>query len=319
MKLRLFLSLIVILISLNKASAQNINEKQIAETLSVIPKLIQKKYVFIDKGKEISIKFQKIIDSKKYNSVHTADSLAKKISQDLKEISNDGHMYVVVKKNDIKNQEKSWEEIERLNEINQNYGFTSVQILKNNIGYIKIIEFMHPKRSMQTAIAAMKMVENTDKLIIDLRGNGGGYSGIAEYLLNHYFHGPPILLSKTYSSDKTQTPKTTFTSDLIYGKLMINKPLYILIDRKTASAAEYFAYTAQAFRKAKILGENSAGAAHMNEYFELPNNFKISISVSAPIVNETNMNWEGKGVIPDKIIERNETLENILDFINKQG
>ncbi|MGH2624827.1 MAG: S41 family peptidase, partial [Sphingobacterium sp.] len=167
------------------------------------------------------------------------------------------------------------------------------------IGYLKIVEFMHPRRSMQTAIAAMKFVENTDALVIDLRGNGGGYPDIMEYILNHYFEGEPKLLSTTQWSDSTLAPMTVYSSELIYSKPRVGTPLYVLIDKRTASAAEYFAYTLQAFKNATIIGERSAGAANMNTYFPLSSNFRISISTGTPINAITNSNWELKGVQPD--------------------
>lgn len=177
---------------------------------------------------------------------------------------------------------------------------------------------MHPKRSMPTAVAAMKLVENTNSLIVDLRGNGGGYPGIMEYILNHYFDGPPSHLSTTYFSDKNKIPNTNYSSDLIYGKLRIGTPLYVLIDNGTASASEYFAFTSQAFGKGIIVGEQSAGAAHMNEFFDLPNNFRISISIAAPIITKTNSNWETIGVIPNYKVESNKAKEKAIELINNE-
>jgi C-terminal processing protease CtpA/Prc len=120
-----------------------------------------------------------------------------------------------------------------------------------------------------------------------------------EYILNHYFEGEPIELSTTRSSKGDS--QVTFTSDLIYGKLRVGTPLYVLIDEKTASAAEYFAYTLQAFKKAVIVGRSSAGGANRNEYFDLPAGLRMSISVASPVNPVTGTNWEGKGVIPDVV------------------
>ena len=296
---------------------QNLSKKQIEEITHPIPNLISNNYVFDVKGAKISAAFQKMVDSEKYLNYTNPDSLSNVLSRDLKEISNDGHMYVIVKKTSKdSNINKDWEEQEKENEIKYNYGFPTVQILDKNIGYIRITEFMHPKRSMPTAIAAMKLVENTNKLIVDLRGNGGGYPGIMLYILNHYFDGPPIHLSTTYFSNKNEVPHTTYTSDLVYGKLRVGTPLYVLIDGKTASASEYFAYTAQVFGKGIIIGEKSAGAAHMNEYFDLPYNFKISISTAAPIITKTNSNWETVGVKPDYEVESGILKEKIIELIN---
>ncbi|MDG3581832.1 S41 family peptidase [Galbibacter pacificus] len=306
------LSILLIIFLMNFSSAQHLSEKQIKEITDLIPELISKHYVFKDKGKQIAQDFQKLTESEKYLSYENPDTLAAKLSKDLRKISSDGHMYVLTKERDT---DKSWEELEKDAEIKKNYGFETVQILENNVGYIKITKFMHPKRSMQTAVAAMKLVENTNKLIIDIRGNVGGYPGIMLYILNHYFDGPPTLLSTTYSSNTEEGAMTTYTSDLVYGKLRVDTPLFIIIDRGTASAAEYFAYTAQAFEKATVIGEKSAGGAYMSKLYALPYNFKISISAMAPVNAKTKSNWEIKGVVPDYYTERNISVDRVIELI----
>lgn len=272
----------------------DLTEPDIVNIVDSIEILIERNYYNPSRSKFILTELEK--RRSEYLICSNKDSLAKILSRDLKTFSQDSHMYVQVLQ-DEKDRGRDWAAYETEQEIINNYGFIEMQILPDNIGYLKIIEFMHPKRSMATAVAAMKMVENTKALIIDLRDNGGGYPGIMEYLIGHYFEGEPELLSRTELSDGRYT--TTHTTDLLMGKLRVNTPLYILINEHTASAAEYMAYILQAYNKATIVGEPSAGGANRNEFYSLPNNFRISISVASPIVIKTNTNWEGVGVIPD--------------------
>ncbi|MGO3183937.1 MAG: hypothetical protein ACTIJ9_14010 [Aequorivita sp.] len=98
-----YLTLIILLIiTIQNTSGQNLNERQIVEITQSIPELILKNYVFKDKGKTISAEFRKLVNSKKYLKFTDPDNLSKILSNDLKEISNDGHMYVKVKKNKYK-------------------------------------------------------------------------------------------------------------------------------------------------------------------------------------------------------------------------
>ncbi|MGX5858442.1 S41 family peptidase [Dyadobacter jiangsuensis] len=280
-----------------KGGPEKVTANEIKAVTDSVAALIEAHYVDKTAGARISGEFRNLAASGRYARFGKKETLSEEISGDLRKISNDGHLYVQGKKavaDDV-----NWEQIEQEAEKKYNYGFTRVEIRDDNIAYIRIKEFMHPKRSMQTAVAAMKLVENSDNLIIDLRGNGGGYPGIMEYVLNHYFEGEPIELSTTRSSKGEN--QVTFTSDLIYGKLRVGTPLYVLIDEKTASAAEYFAYTLQAFKKAVIVGRRSAGGANRNEYFDLPAGLRMSISVASPVNAITKTNWEGKGVIPDVV------------------
>ncbi|MET7258724.1 S41 family peptidase [Dyadobacter fermentans] len=280
-----------------KGGPEKVTANEIKAVTDSVAALIEAHYVDKTAGARISSEFRNLAASGRYARFGKKETLSEEISGDLRKISNDGHLYVQGKKavaDDV-----NWEQIEQEAEKKYNYGFTHVEIRDDNIAYIRIKEFMHPKRSMQTAVAAMKLVENSDNLIIDLRGNGGGYPGIMEYVLNHYFEGEPIELSTTRSSKGEN--HVIFTSDLIYGKLRVGTPLYVLIDEKTASAAEYFAYTLQAFKKAVIVGRRSAGGANRNEYFDLPAGLRMSISVASPVNAITKTNWEGKGVIPDVV------------------
>lgn len=238
---------------------------------------------------------EKLKKSDYYNLPH--DEFVEVVNEDLKSVNGDNHLYIQYLKSTDVREISEWSIYEKETELKLNFGFTRIEILKGNIGYLKINEFMHPRRSMQTAIAAMKLVENTKGLIIDIRGNGGGYPGIMEYILNHFFDGVPIELCRTYYARGKYV--TTYSSDLVIGRPRINTPLYILVDKHTASAAEFFAYTLQAHGKAEVFGEKTAGGANRNEYYYCAHGFRLSLSVARPVITVTGTNWEEIGVIPD--------------------
>ena len=82
--------------------------------------------------------------------------------------------------------------------------------------------------------------------------------------------------------------------------------------QETASAAEWLAYTLQAFGKAKVVGERSAGGANHNEFFELDPQLRLSVSLASPVSAATGSNWEGKGVVPDVPSASAQALEAAL-------
>ena len=301
-------------------NAQELSKNEVNAIINKIPELIEKHYVLEEKRKAISNAFAKAVSSKKYEGIKNPDSLSKQLTKDLRAISNDKHLYVEHLDNSEEEEFdwEAWEKEERAQEKKLNFGFTEIKILEGNVGYLKIVEFMHPQRGMQTAVAAMKFLENTESLIIDLRGNGGGYSGLMQYIMNHYFDGGPTHISTNYYSGKNEIPSKEYSSDLVYGKLRVDTPLYIIVDGKTGSAAEFFAYTLQSFDKAVIIGQPTAGAAHRNSFYPLPGNFRISISTAAPINPKTNTNWETTGVIPDHSVRSNE-IDYAMELIKKRG
>ncbi|MGB3143156.1 MAG: S41 family peptidase [Maribacter sp.] len=318
--MKTFKHLLVLAISITFSGySQQLSKEQVRKITGQIPDLVEKHYVLKEKRQLIANAIQDSIAKSIYIKFQIPDSLAKKLTNDLRAVSKDMHLYVKYIPNDEEKDEfdwDTWEKKEREDEIRQNYGFTQVKILEGNIGYLKITEFMNPQRGMQTAVAAMKFLENTRGLIIDIRDNGGGYAGLMEYILNHYFDGGPSHISTThYSGDRL--PDVNYSSDLVYGKLRVGTPLCIIINEGTGSASEYFAYTLQTFEKAKIVGEKSHGAAHRNTFFPLNENFRVSISTAAPVNPITKTSWEGTGVIPDIQLSSDE-VNRSLELIQKE-
>jgi hypothetical protein len=80
---------------------------------------------------------------------------------------------------------------------------------------------------------------------------------------------------------------------------LVGRPLYVLIDEGTASAAEGFAYDVKLLKLGTLVGRTTAGAANNNELFPIAPCFVASVSVGRPIHPVSRTNWEGVGVAPD--------------------
>ena len=120
------------------------------------------------------------------------------------------------------------------------------------------------------------------------------------------------------SIDRTRNGETKIESTV--GWLLEKKylrPLYILVNKGTASAAEAFAFALQNQDRCTIVGQPSSGGAYMNTYFPVNDDFVIAISTSAPFIPGTNTSWEGLGVQPDFQVESQIALEKALELIKK--
>jgi len=102
--------------------------------------------------------------------------------------------------------------------------------------------------------------ENIEGLLIDLRQNGGGSMKEAIDLANLFVDGPFAILKQ---SDRKTTIYNNKTASLF------NKPIVILVDNYTASAAELFAGVMQDYQKAVIVGDNTFGKATSQNIFPL--------------------------------------------------
>mgnify|MGYP001627390277 CR=1 FL=1 len=307
----------------NIVFGQQLDKKMTAEIVTKAKAMIDSHYVIVPKRRLISQYLDSNLKSGIYYSINDPDSLAKKLTVDLRKVGKDKHLYVEYIQSGASNNTFDWDawaKQERIDEINKNFGFTELSVLEGNIGYVKMVECMNPDRGIKIAIAALQFLENTRALIIDLRGNGGGYGGLQELFLSSYFDEEPTHIS-TFTSNN-EPPNKSYTLPFTFGKRRIGTPLYIIVDRKTGSAAEFFAYTLQSFKKALIIGEPSAGAAHMNSYYPLNQNFRISVSTGAPINPITKSNWESVGIIPDIACPPSEAkdlaVKKIQEGFNKQ-
>lgn len=312
----IFFSLLII--SRLPAAAQGLSKAAVSKICRNIMLRIDSSYVIKENRGHIIRYLDSNLKVGSYKSFTSPDSLAAQLTTDLRKASKDKHLYVQYVSEGNRNDSfdwSAWSKQEKINEIDKNFGFTELAVMQGNIGYMRIVECMNPDRGIRTAISALLFLENTKGLIIDLRGNGGGYGGLQDLILASYFDEEPTHISTFISNEST--PNKVYTLPFTFGKRRIGTPLCILIDRKTGSAAEFFAYTLQAFEKAIIVGEPSAGAAHMNTYYPLGEGFLISVSTGAPINPITMKNWEGAGVIPDIIISPEMAKQKAWEEISK--
>ena len=189
----------------------------------------------------------------------------------------------------------------------QNYGFDQIKILDGNIGYLSFWGFADLTTSLKTKISsALAFLAGVDALIIDLRENGGGSAESVRYLSSHFIEGKVHLNS--FYHRPTQTTQEFWTLPEISNPNLEKIPLYILISNKTFSAAEEFTYNFKHLNRAIILGEPSKGGANPWQWFNLPNNYRIALPVSMAVNPVTGKNWEGIGVQPHCLVDKEQLL-----------
>jgi C-terminal processing protease CtpA/Prc len=194
-----------------------------------------------------------------------------------------------------------------------NYGFRESSVLEDNVGYLKIDAIDISHESLPALQAAMHRVEDTKALIIDLRDNGGGGSEIGSVLESYFLPAGMPLLEFRNSDGSLRTDSTvSWLNEKRY-----DKPVYIIVNKNTASAAEAFAFVLQQNKRATIVGDRSAGAAYMNEFFVVNDNNFVSVSTAAPSLPNKKISWEQKGVRPDIRIKNGDPVEQVLNKINK--
>lgn len=136
-----------------------------------------------------------------------------------------------------------------------------------------------------------------NKVILDLRGNGGGYVSAAQDLLALWLDGKKMLIQKSkHYGDSTMTT----VSNKAFLKDM---KTVVLVNGSTASASEIVAGALQDYGKATILGEQTFGKGVVQNLFNLTDGATLKVTTASWYTpNERSIN--GEGITPDKIVER---------------
>src|SRR5680860_1911079 len=108
-------------------------------------------------------------------------------------------------------------------------------MMTDDMGYIKINRFAESTyKEFKSALSTLRK-QGAKKLTLDLRDNPGGYLGIAEQLADEFLQDDKLILftkNKRGKIDKIRaTKKGSFE----------NKPVYVLINERSASASEIIA------------------------------------------------------------------------------
>ncbi|WP_394826080.1 S41 family peptidase [Pendulispora albinea] len=282
---------------------------------------IEKGYVFADKGRALAEHLRARLREGRYAKAERTE-LARRLTEDMRGFSHDGHLWVeyhaeALPEDDARAKlEMEKRDNDRYYGERVHYGFAKVEHLPDNIGLLDLRVFapldLGPEVA-RAATAAMTLLATSDALVIDLRQNGGG-GDMVNYLASYLFDDGPKPMSGTYTrADDKVTPG--FTAANVPGpKLGGRKPVYVLISKKTFSAAEAFAYDLQALKRVVVIGEPSGGGAHPNDDRKLSPHFVLSLSTGRSINPITNADWEGTGVTPDVRVPAEGALDKALEL-----
>lgn len=284
-----------------------------ATVIAGIVKNMRDEYAFPELGQKAAEAIASHNKAHDYESITDGRALAQLLTQHLNEVCKDAHLRVQYSPSVLPVRKQASEpspaEIQRDREFDKfaNSGFTKVERLDGNIGYLSFRNFMDAKAAKRPIKAAMDFLKETDALIIDIRQNGGGSPETVQLICSYFFDAKPVHLNDLVQRDGKREQFWTLKS--IDGPRYINKPIYVLVSKRTGSAAEEFSYNLQNLKRATIIGEPTWGGANPGGVVRLDDHFGIFIPVAHAENPITKKNWEGTGVIPDIAIQPADALD----------
>jgi Periplasmic protease len=283
------------------------------QAIDTILKRLNESYVFPDIAKKMDESIRERVAKKEYDQITSAKQFATTLTNDLQAVSHDKHLRVRYSNEAIPErgprQEPTAEEREqRKRDLTwMNHGFSKVERLRGNIGYLEFLNFMDEELGADTVAAAMNFVNGTDALIIDMRNNGGGNPAMVALVCSYLFGPEPVHLNDLYWREGNRTDEF-WTKKEIAGKRYLNKDVYVLTSKRTFSGAEEFTYNLKNLKRATIIGETTGGGAHPGGGFRISEHFGMFIPTGRAISPITKTNWEGTGVTPDIAVPADQAL-----------
>jgi carboxyl-terminal processing protease len=148
-------------------------------------------------------------------------------------------------------------------------------MLDKNTGYISVTRFTEKTdEEFNNAITALEK-QGMKQLLLDLRGNPGGYLTQAVNIAKLFISGNKKIV---YTKGKVEKYDEIYYSDknAKYSKI----PLIVLVDKGSASASEILAGAIQDLDRGLIVGETTFGKGLVQRSFILDDNSSLRLTVS---------------------------------------
>lgn len=172
------------------------------------------------------------------------------------------------------------------------------RVLDDNIGYVRCASFASDfgDGNLNEVVLALR---GCNGLIVDVRSNGGGLLTAAQHLASLFVNEPVVA---GYMSHKTGPGHDDFSTPEAFmlepfSALRWQKPVAILTNRRTYSAANAFVMYLKGLPGVTVVGDRTGGGAGMPLSAELPCGWLLRFS-ACPIYDRQ-MQLSEMGIDPD--------------------
>lgn len=143
---------------------------------------------------------------------------------------------------------------------------------KGDIGVVRISRF--DSNSADLARKAAEKFADKKGVVVDLRGNGGGYLEAAQEIASMWLKKDQVVVTER-TGGKINKTHSASGDDILSGK-----PTVVLIDSGSASASEILAGALQDHKVATIVGVTSFGKGSVQQIVDLPNGAQLKVTVA---------------------------------------
>ncbi|WP_308777314.1 S41 family peptidase [uncultured Bacteroides sp.] len=147
-------------------------------------------------------------------------------------------------------------------------------MINDKFGYVKINKFGETTYPELLVALAKLNQKNCEGLIIDLRGNTGGYMAAAIQMVNEFLPNNRLIV---YTEGR-KSPRQDYASNGTGSSQKL--PLVVLVDEGSASASEIFAGAIQDNDRGTIIGRRSFGKGLVQQPIEFSDGSAIRLTIA---------------------------------------
>ena len=181
---------------------------------------------------------------------------------------------------------------------------------RGNTAILTISRFDLETGNLVKSLAQEAVQRGISKIIVDLRGNGGGYVSSAREVASLWIDGDLVVEQR--SSNGIYSEQTYALSGM---SILANTKTIVLINGSTASASEIVAGALKDHGLATLIGEKTYGKGSVQSLEEFDSGELLRVTI-AKWYTPSGKNIDGEGIKPDITVER--TFEQINKEIDPQ-
>ena len=167
--------------------------------------------------------------------------------------------------------------------------------IADGVGVMTISRFDDQTAALAEKAAGEMKTANVHGVVLDLRGNGGGYLEAARQVAGIWLKNQVVVTEKA-GGEVTGTERSSGDAVLSGIKTVV------LVDGASASASEIVAGALQDHKAATLVGEKTVGKGTVQKVLNLPDGRLLKVTI-ARWYTPNGKNITKEGIVPDKKIE----------------
>ncbi|MGQ9757069.1 MAG: S41 family peptidase [Actinomycetota bacterium] len=166
-----------------------------------------------------------------------------------------------------------------------------VGLKEGGVGYVRLTDWTQDAAErLREAVAELK-AQGATSLLIDLRSNPGGYMEPAIEAADLFLRGGTIVSSR----GRVAGVNRVYEAD---EGVSWDLPVYVLVNRGSASASEIFAAALRENNRCLLIGETTFGKGSIQQIFRQPDGTGIRLTI-ARYYTPLGINIDDQGIVPD--------------------